>query len=658
MKRLLAKIRRQRLWKRIIFWVSSGIFFLLVLIVATAEFTSRPKFCSTCHYMEPFYQSWQASEHHDVTCTKCHFEPGLAGTVRGKLEGLVQIANYLSRSYTRRKPWADISDASCLTSGCHEGQLLSDSVRFKGVVFGHSAHLTKISDGKQLKCTSCHAQIVQGNHIIVSEETCFLCHFKKSPETGALFNAPLANCQGCHQRDTTLAVTNEFNHNEVVRKQVACERCHSRTIVGDGFVPPETCEHCHFEQKKIEIYSQPDSLHKIHITEHKVECRQCHTRIQHKLNKVSSVDELTCTNCHSDTHREQVTLFTGAVPDTLKNTVNPMYEAGLDCASCHVFHGTTLGESQVNRAKPASCENCHGKGYAHLLELWQKTATTKLRKYARDIRRVADALPPGSPSAKAMVDEARRSLHIIEVGKTVHNVRYSDELIRRGYETLNMALESARLSWRLPKYQTSQNVPGNCASCHTGVDALDTKFNGEPFSHGKHVAVQQLACSTCHSNERRHGELVVERETCNACHHREEKNCESCHKEEQALFSGTYLGSDAPDSMFDEELGCIDCHDSNGKIVLPNATICLDCHDEGYDETARDWKTTTTQSIAQIRSLLRERKASDRDSLQAEIAPILDTIERSGGQGAHNYDLIEELLDKAKSRLLNPNTEE
>jgi len=645
-------------WKRIAFRAASGVFLFLVIVAATAEFTSRPKFCTTCHYMEPFYQSWQASEHNNVTCTKCHFEPGLAGTVRGKMEGLVQVANYLSSSYTRRKPWADISDASCLASGCHEGQLLSDSVRFKGVTFGHSAHLTKINDGKKLKCTSCHAQIVQGNHIVVTEETCFLCHFKPELTTDDRLNEKLSNCQGCHQRDTTSQVVDSFNHNEVVRQQIDCTRCHSRTIVGDGYVPPETCQHCHFQPADLEKYSEPDTLHKIHIVGHNVECRQCHTRIQHKLNKVSSIDELTCTNCHSKTHREQVTLFTGASPDTLKNTSNPMYEAGLDCASCHVFHGQMLGESGVKRAKPASCENCHGKGYGRLLKLWGQSATTKLKNFSEDIDEVDAAIPRSATSALALVEEARRTLHIVEVGKTVHNIRYSDELIRLGHEKLNGALKIANVSWRLPAYEVSQNVPGDCASCHSGVDVLKTSFQGETFSHDDHVAKQQLKCSKCHSNERRHGELVASRESCSSCHHRGKQTCESCHDEEQAIYSGSFLGKDAPDPMFDEELECIDCHESENGIALPAESVCLDCHDEGYDETAREWKAEVAGLIAEIRTMIRERGNVAEDASIKDIPALLDTIERNGGQGAHNFDLIQDLLEDAKTRLQSAKTGE
>ncbi len=145
---------------------TSGILTLFLLLTGSALYTSRPSFCTTCHYMVPFYDSWEMSSHADVSCTTCHFPPGLRGTIRGKLAGLEQVISYVGRSYARRKPWAEIDDASCLQSGCHETRTLEGVVPFKGVVFDHSHHLGELRRGKQLRCTSCHSQVVQGEHLL------------------------------------------------------------------------------------------------------------------------------------------------------------------------------------------------------------------------------------------------------------------------------------------------------------------------------------------------------------------------------------------------------------------------------------------------------------------------------------------------------------
>src|SRR3972149_99108 len=68
--------------------------FLLALGMLTsgaAMYTSRSQFCISCHIMEPYYVSWQESSHKDVACIKCHFPPGGAEKICGKMVGLVQF---------------------------------------------------------------------------------------------------------------------------------------------------------------------------------------------------------------------------------------------------------------------------------------------------------------------------------------------------------------------------------------------------------------------------------------------------------------------------------------------------------------------------------------------------------------------------------------
>ena len=51
--------------KRLIIILSAlGIF--IVLLVAAVQFTSHSGFCSSCHYMKPYFQSWEESSHGDI----------------------------------------------------------------------------------------------------------------------------------------------------------------------------------------------------------------------------------------------------------------------------------------------------------------------------------------------------------------------------------------------------------------------------------------------------------------------------------------------------------------------------------------------------------------------------------------------------------------
>ncbi|MEW5902299.1 MAG: NapC/NirT family cytochrome c, partial [Acidobacteriota bacterium] len=122
--------RRKKKW--LVFLGGLGLF--LLLFAASAEFTSHSPFCSVCHYMKPFYQSWKSSAHADIECSVCHYPPGVRGFFRAKTEGLLQVGRYWTKLYLKSKPWAEIPDESCLREGCHEKRLLEGRDAFKKVV--------------------------------------------------------------------------------------------------------------------------------------------------------------------------------------------------------------------------------------------------------------------------------------------------------------------------------------------------------------------------------------------------------------------------------------------------------------------------------------------------------------------------------------------
>ncbi len=647
--------------------VSLGFLIFLVFLAGSIQYTSRPAFCTTCHYMEPFYESWTASSHSQVTCTACHFPPGIEGTIRGKLAGLEQVISYIGSSYTRRKPWAEIEDASCLQSGCHETRNLQGKVRFKNVVFDHTSHLGELRRGKQLRCTSCHSQVVQGEHILVTETTCFLCHMKESSSPEFVFNEKLGNCQTCHDWGS---IPQEqlsdfrFDHTGVLDQGLECTKCHSQTVVGDGYVPPDNCNSCHFEAERLEKIDQPELLHRVHITENKIECTQCHLRIQHKIERITSESKLECETCHSSTHAEQLELFTGKAGEGLEGNPNPMLEAGLNCSSCHIFHDQLLGQAEVKRANPKSCEGCHGEGYDHLLRLWQESAETKLSLLTREITRVENSVTSAGAQkreeAGKKVEKARYAAHLLEVGKSVHNMRFADQLIGTGFQQLNDALKTVGANYRIAGYDTASVVPSECANCHTGIEAVTTQFKDLTFSHENHVVERNISCKTCHSNSRQHGELIATQQQCNSCHHDANRvadldNCSTCHETQAAFFSGTYMGSASPDIMFDADVTCDDCHGSGKSIKRPQAAVCVDCHDDDYEETANEWRNDVAQIAAEVKVLLDETPENQRGTQRyLQARQLLADVKHGGANGMHNYDLILELLSEVRKNLRKP----
>lgn len=638
-----------------------GIILGTVLILFTAvELTSQPKFCSSCHFMRPYVDAWKLSTHADVTCTKCHFPPGIKSTLKGKITAASMVVNYFTGVYKKSKPWAEISDESCLRSGCHEERLLKDKVKFKeGIIFGHKPHLTQLRRGKKLRCTSCHSQVVQGEHISVTESTCFLCHFKNTPDV-----ASINKCTFCHEAPVqTDSSTVKYDHTFVLDSDISCLKCHGPMQVGDGSVPRERCSSCHAELGKIEQYDNVDLVHKNHVTDHKVECQNCHTSILHK--SVSKTADIVpeCQSCHSKSHEVQYELFSGQIGKGIKPHPDPMFEAGLNCQACHIFHenisGLKNGEETVV-AKGESCETCHGKGYAKLFQQWKTVMAEKVKSVESSLKVVKKELAKAKTNAETddetdrLLDIATNNFLAVKKGNIVHNVAYSDELLASSSTSLREILKLINSRASINDISVfSKLVPSECRNCHYGQDENVVTAFGIDFSHNIHVVTNELPCSKCHSNKRTHGETIVKRSDCLSCHHTQKiVPCETCHDVQASIFSGTIdFGFEAePDIMSDEGVVCSDCHfDENEHVRKADGESCINCHDDEYPETLASWQKDTRASVSKIESIL----AGIDDNNFAGKSPeeihqmreIIQKIKSDRSWGAHNIDLVTEVLE-------------
>ena len=249
---------------------------IAVVVVLGLEMFSDPEFCSSCHNMKPYYESWETSSHNEVNCIKCHSDPGLVPYLKTKVNGLVEVAIYLSGNLATNYQ-SEVSDASCLREGCHsQEKLKEETLDFeKGISFEHKTHLDTLKDDFRLRCTSCHSQIVQDEHISVASSTCFSCHFKKEEP-----NEGIAECTLCH---SALAEMTEvkFNHEPIVKAGMDCLNCHKEPVKGEGEVDQEKCLFCHSEPSRLDRIEETPFLHLKHTSENKVECFQCHRQIRH-----------------------------------------------------------------------------------------------------------------------------------------------------------------------------------------------------------------------------------------------------------------------------------------------------------------------------------------------------------------------------------------
>lgn len=247
--------------------------------------SASPKFCNSCHIMGPYVEAWKISRHREVPCVQCHYPPGLRDTLRVKFQAVTQVAKWATGTYSS-KPFAEVEDASCLRSGCHAiAALESQGPRLfrRGVRFDHRPHLAAATMGRQLRCTSCHTQIVVDKHFEVSESTCFTCHFKNTKDGREL--APITGCTGCHTvpAGDILVGSLRFNHEDVARRGVACQNCHLNVVEGRGEAPRERCVGCHNQPEKLAAFGNTQVIHRAHVTDRSIECTRCHTEIRHRL---------------------------------------------------------------------------------------------------------------------------------------------------------------------------------------------------------------------------------------------------------------------------------------------------------------------------------------------------------------------------------------
>lgn len=641
--------------KRALLYGVLGFVGALLFVAGSAAYTSRSSFCITCHYMQPFYDSWKASTHRNVECAECHFAPGIKNTVHGKMMGLVQLVKYATSAYKKSRPWAEIPDESCLRKGCHETRLLTGKVMFKeGVMFDHQPHLTELKRGKKLRCTSCHSQIVQGNHMKVTETTCFLCHFKR--EDGAV---PITtDCLLCHTRETMLrnsrAGLMRYDHTRVIQSGLSCVECHADTVSGRGAVNRENCFGCHWDNERLGKFGDTTLIHTNHISKNKIECMRCHTTVEHRINAKGAGSVAECASCHPTHHSEMISLFTGTGGKGAKPHPNKMLDIGLNCRGCHISHGVeTDGKSgKTYVADTKACDHCHGRGFMEVIRNWQSAAKADVAELWRAAATLKAALRHAPDKARAeattLLKDAEHNIDIVQRGNIVHNVKYANDLLvaagvmlQGGAKALNISLKTPAVTQRVKKPYAE------CITCHFYIEKITPQFAGLDYSHKNHLD-RGLECQRCHSIAKKHGEMILDRDKCAPCHHREsvKKACVDCHKLQTAILKGKWDTLAEPGPMSDE-FPCTDCHTEKARRVTP--ADCVKCHeDEGYAETLKKWNAETASALAELEEGIARLDKITLEGANAETAKRIKAfaqgIRDDASGGAHNPHAIKKAL--------------
>ncbi len=249
--------------------VAGGMFFYVNTVVF-----SSPKNCKACHFIIPFYKKWETSTHNKVPCLKCHeytFTSALAGQFK-----------FLAGTYNPR-PLTNVPDKNCLASGCHDKRLVESKIMFskRDINFDHKPHFTEMKRGIKLHCRSCHSDIVQGEHVKVSLNVCFLCHFKGVPHDKAV-----TGCPSCHSspKKPIMVKGKTFSHEQALKTGYKCNHCHIEVTMGSGVTTKDKCYFCHVE--RTEKYDDVNFVHEKHVAQKQIDCLWCHLPIKHGKIKI------------------------------------------------------------------------------------------------------------------------------------------------------------------------------------------------------------------------------------------------------------------------------------------------------------------------------------------------------------------------------------
>ena len=141
--------------KKIIIIASLSIVLLGISAVVGMHYTSQPNFCASCHQINPSVVSWSVGPHKDVTCLKCHADPGTVGYVKRKVAGLNEVYLQVTNQIPD-KIEAKTNPAACIS--CHTGSSEFPEAKNLLLTSGERAPMFPHKEMLQNKtsCLTCH----------------------------------------------------------------------------------------------------------------------------------------------------------------------------------------------------------------------------------------------------------------------------------------------------------------------------------------------------------------------------------------------------------------------------------------------------------------------------------------------------------------------
>ncbi len=559
----------------ILFWVAW----------AGARATDQPNFCASCHFMKPFYDNWASSSHATVTCIECHYEHGLSGYIAGKIRLLGEMLRYWVGAYNVQ-PHSRVSDGNCLS--CHNEKALEKVTLYrKKIPFSHTTHYGATAREIELRCTTCHSQLVQGDHLAVDESACLACHF-----IGVAREQALGDCYSCHgpPKDQILIRGVVFNHSEYLTSDVECTTCHVHVTRGRGDVPRERCFSCHVE--RFEEYGQTELIHRVHITGQHLKCTDCHAKIEHGRFELAQALAPDCASCHGGRHSVQEQIYIGTGGLGVDPMPDPMFLSGVICAGCHQERTAVATKAQAQ-----ACVACHGAGYDRLMGQWQQFVSQRLT----ELRAQLAQIEPPSDQARELYEQAKKNLELIEEDRSlgVHNIHYVSALLRHSAENIARVRALHQQSEYIAEKPLHTGEAFGCDRCHVGVEFLEFAQAPQTASHKAHL--KRADCNVCHAVQpAEHGQTFTTARDCSQCHppaarmaQLESQDCLHCH--EAKLSERSEKARFPHETHIARWVRCEACHEKvtqmghleflNQPKPKPGHDFCAACHPTERAET-------------------------------------------------------------------------
>jgi nitrate/TMAO reductase-like tetraheme cytochrome c subunit len=341
--------------------------------------------------MKPEASTWKASSHSQIDCKECHIQPGVVNYAKAKMNGLVQVYQKVTNSYTApiQMP-SSIPNSTC--EKCHN--MKTTQVTAAGdLIIPHDKHLTK-----GIQCVQCHSGVVHGD--VSDRNVTFKTDYSKWNDalgkqmmSDVKFTQPkMEDCIKCH---------------EARQVSTACKTCHSTGMKPASHDAPDfktkahgqlaekdikKCNSCHqymsdnpitdlqtktASQQFLSNGNTKDTT--ISAQDYAKEnsfCQKCHgtrppshgTNFVDGHGAIAKADKQKCLACHSEQNTTSSTITSNGLVSNAVPTASSGFGSAPACSSCHpASHENNNFKANhpidlTGVTKPsATCYTCHNK---------------------------------------------------------------------------------------------------------------------------------------------------------------------------------------------------------------------------------------------------------------------------------------------------------